>query len=165
MKGILKIMLAAVFVFGATLTYAQNKKMRHENKEQKMDEYFEQLKTELNLTVEQEEQLKEIFEERNEKMKSQRPSKEEMADMDEAARKEAKMQHMKMREQSSAEMKERVSGILDEEQLAKFKTMAEEHKLEMKERHQHRKMHGEQQHRTMDGGDMHQHEDGKEHNH
>jgi len=165
MKSIFKASLIAVLIFGAALSYGQNKEMRHEKKEQKIDEHFEQLKAELNLTEEQESQLKVIYKERNEKMKSLRPTKDEMADMDEEARKEAKMEHMKMKKQLNAEMKEQVAEILDEDQLGKYKAMSEERKLGMKESHQNRKMHGEQQHRLMDGGDMHQHEDGTEHKH
>lgn len=121
-----KLSIMALLLVAFLATNAQ------ESKENKKD-HFDKLVTELELNEEQAEQLKSILEER--KVKMEEMKEERLRSAEEMKKK--RMEEMKKREEEKAAMDEKISSILNEEQLAKFKKMQEERearRMEMKER-------------------------------
>lgn len=165
MKSSIKAVFTALLILSASLSYGQHKKMRHEKKVQKNSEYFEKLKSELELSEDQENQMRAIFEERHEQMKAQKRVNSDGDEVDEATRKQERVEQMERRKQMNEEMDIRIAEVLNEEQMAKYKAISQERELEMKARHQERLMEQEHEHRKMEEGDVHQHEDGTEHKH
>ncbi len=165
MKNILKGSFILMLMFGAALSYGQSMEETKKQRTLKMQEEFEELKTELELTDDQAEQLKTLYKERKEKLQSQRPSKEDINAMNPDQKKELKMYQMKLKKQLTDEMNIQVAEILNEEQLVKYKTISKEKKLEAKKRHQYQEMEGQHDNKKMEEGDVHQHEDGVDHKH
>lgn len=98
-------------------------------------ERFEHLKSELNLSVEQAEQLKSLMKERKELQKIERNNSKEKSIAIEAERKA----RIEQRKEEHKAFKAQLSEILNEEQMTKFEQIMKERRVKAKEYRMKRK--------------------------
>ncbi len=110
-----------------------------QNANEKFKDQFEKIKSELNLSEEQEAKLMVLFKERAAIIQKKKNASNEL--MSQAAEKEEKMKRMKERHEESKVFKGKIAEILNEDQQKKMMELIPERKSKMEEERKHKIQH------------------------